>query len=128
MDAVSIFLVLLLASASVLCVGAVVYLNRITKSVKEIELDVKQITSEVKPLAESFTALSDNLNGITGSVRNQVDMTKEIVTNVKDRVDQILLLEEKIRGGFEVSALDLIKNLSAISNGVSAFWNAYKKK
>jgi hypothetical protein len=50
------------------------------------------------------------------------------VTNVKDRVDQILLLEEKIRGGFEVSALDLIKNLSAISNGVSAFWNAYKKK
>jgi|YelNatPaOPRAMG01_1025707.scaffolds.fasta_scaffold01092_6 uncharacterized protein YoxC len=128
MDVVSIFLVLLLISASVLCIGTVVYLNRITKSVKEIESDVKQLTSEVKPLAESFTVLSDNLNGITGSVRDQVDMTKEIVTNVKDRVDQILLLEEKIRGGFEVSALDLIKNLSAISNGVSAFWNAYKKK
>jgi uncharacterized protein YoxC len=128
MDVVSIFLVLLLISASVLCIGTVVYLNRITKSVQEIESDVKQLTSEVKPLAESFTVLSDNLNGITGSVRDQVDMTKEIVTNVKDRVDQILLLEEKIRGGFEVSALDLIKNLSAISNGVSAFWNAYKKK
>jgi len=128
MDVVSIFLVLLLISASVLCIGTVVYLNRITKSVKEIESDVKQLTSEVKPLAESFTVLSDNLNGITGSVRDQVDMTKEIVTNVKDRVDQILLLEEKIRGCFEVSALDLIKNLSAISNGVSAFWNAYKKK
>ena len=37
-------------------------------------------------------------------------------------------LEEKIRGGFEGSALELIRNLSAIANGVSAFWNAYRKK
>ncbi len=128
MDVVSVFLVILLISASILCIGIVIYFNRITKSIKGIEDDIKQISADTKPLVNSFISLSNNINGITESARDQVDMTKEIVVNIKDRVDKILLLEDKIRGGFEESGLDLIKNLSAIASGVSAFWNAYRKK
>ena len=128
MNVVTIFTVILLIFASALCAALVVYLSRITKSIKEIETDVKHITLEIKPLVTSLTHLSDKLNSITEDASEQVHMTKQMVSNVKDRVDAILELEEKIRGGFEGSAMDLIKNLSAIANGVSAFWSAYKKK
>jgi uncharacterized protein YoxC len=128
MNLVSIFSVFLLASASILCIALVVYLNRITRSIKEIESEIKDLTSEIKPLIASSTNLSEKLNRISAEASNQLNVTKGIVNKFDDRVDTILELEEKVREGFSGPVLDLIKSLSAISNGVSAFWNAYKKK
>ncbi len=128
MEIVSVFNVLLLLSASALCIALIIYLNRVTKSVKGIEDSLKDISSQIKPLISSTTVLSEKLNYISEEIKEQVYIGKNIVTEVKDRVDTILDLEEKIRGGFESSIFDLIKNISAISNGVNAFWSAFKKK
>jgi len=128
MEIVSVFNVLLLLCASALCIALIIYLNRVTKSVKGIEDNLKDISTQIKPLISSTTFLSEKLNYISEEIKEQVYIGKNIVTEVKDRVDTILDLEEKIRGGFESSIFDLIKNLSAVSNGVSAFWNAFKKK
>ncbi len=128
MDTVSIFTVILLIFASALCISLVFYLNRITKAILKMEENVNRITSEVKPLVSSFVQLTEKINDITEGAKDQVNMTKEIVTKVKYKVENILELEEKLQEGFEGSALNLLKNLSAVANGVSAFWSAYKKK
>ncbi len=128
MDLVSIFTVILLIFASVLCIALVIYLNRITKAISNIEDNAKQVTREIQPLVASVTEISKKINSITEDAKEQVSMSKETITKVKNRIDEILDLEEKIRQGFEGSALDLIQNLSAVANGVSAFWNAYRKK
>ena len=128
MNFVSIFSIILLACASVLCIALVIYINRITKSIKDIESEVQDLSSEIKPLIASTTNLSEKLNQISGEAGEQLNITKGIVNKFNDRVDTILDLEEKVRDGFAGPVLDLIKNLSAISNGVNAFWNAYKKK
>jgi len=47
--------------------------------------------------------------------------------NVKHRVDMILGFEERIRRGIEEPVLGLVRNVSAVVNGVNAFWNSYKK-
>ena len=128
MNLVPVFTIILLASASALCIALIVYLNRISRSIKFIEAELRDLSSEIKPMLTSTTELGNSLNRISEEVGRQLNVTKNIVTKVDDRVDTILELEEKIRGGFEGSVLDLLKNLSAISNGVSAFWNAYKRK
>ncbi len=125
---ISIFEILLLLSASGLCIALIVYLNRVTKSVNGIEDSLKDISTQIKPLISSTTVLSEKLNYISEEIKEQVYIGKSIVTEVKDRVDTILDIEEKIRGGFETSIFDLIKNISAVSNGVSAFWSAFKRK
>ena len=127
MDVVSIFTIVLLIAASILCISLVIYLNRITKAILKIEDNIEHLTSEFNPLISSFMQLTDKMNVITDEVKEQVSNSKEIVAKIKYRVEEILDLEEKIREGFEGSALDLIKNITAITNGVSAFWNAYKK-
>ncbi|MHB1686125.1 MAG: hypothetical protein ACYCVH_01940 [Ignavibacteriaceae bacterium] len=128
MEIVSAFYIILLLAASALCVALIIYLNRVTSSVKGIQESLEDISTQIKPLISSTTALSENLNYISEEIKDQIYIGKSIVMEVKDRVDTILDLEEKIRGGFEISIFEFIKNLSAISNAVSAFWNAYKRK
>ena len=127
MDYVFIFQIILLLAASALCVFLIIYFNRITKSIARIENNLDNVTAEIKPLIESTTALSNNINEITEGAKDQLDISKRIVTDVKDRVDLILNYEEKIREGVEGPVFGLIKNLSAISKGIDTFWKTFKK-
>ena len=127
MDYVFIFQIILLLAASALCVFLIIYFNRITKSITRIENNIQNFTTEIKPLIETTTALSNNINEITKGAKAQLDITKSIVTDVKDRVDTILNYEEKIREGIEGPVFGLVKNLSAIANGIETFWRTFKK-
>jgi uncharacterized protein YoxC len=127
MDILTIFYIILLLSASALCIALIIYVKRITASIVEIENDIKEMSSQLKPLLISSTNLSDKLIFLSEQAKEQIHVAKSIVTDVRDRVDKILLLEEKLRRGVEEPVTGLIKNLSAIFNGVNSFWKTYKK-
>ncbi|MGA7721692.1 MAG: DUF948 domain-containing protein [Ignavibacteriaceae bacterium] len=128
MNLIFVLYVILLVCASVLCIALVIFLGRISKTVREIEIEIKDLTLEMKPLIASATNLSEKLNQLSESADNQLLVTRNIVSKVNNRVDTILDLEERIRRGFEGPVLDFIKGFSAIANGISAFWNAYRRK
>lgn len=127
MNVVTVLNVILLISASSLCIALIYYLYKITKSFEEIKNDVRELASEMKPLIASTTELSERLSNITSEARGQMQMTRDMVMNVKHRVNMILGFEERIRRGIEEPVLGLVKNFSAVVNGVNAFWNSYKK-
>jgi len=124
----TVFNIILILSASALCIALIIYLNRITKSVKAIENDIKDLSFQVKPLIASTTNLSEKLNQISDLAKEPIDTARDIVVEVKGRVNEILDFEERLREGFERPAAELIKTLSAVSNGVKTFWNVYKNK
>jgi uncharacterized protein YoxC len=128
MQLVDYFLILLLLSAAGLCVSLIIYLNRITKSVKEIEADIKDLSLQVKPLIASTTNLSERLNAISEQAKQPVAAVNDIVDDVKERVDDILIFEDKIRRGLEEPVLNFVSNFSAVLNGLNAFWNTYRKR
>jgi uncharacterized protein YoxC len=125
---ITVLYVILLASASVLCIALVVFLSRISRTVKEIEIEIKDLTLEMKPLIASATNLSEKLNQLSDSADDQLLVTRNIVSKVNNGVDTILDLEENIRRGFEGPIMNFIKGFSAIANGISVFWKAYKRK
>jgi len=127
MNVVTVLNVILLISASLLCIALIYYLYKITKSFEEIKNDVKELAAEMKPLIVSTTELSEKLSNITSEARGQMNLTRDMVMNVKHRVDMILGFEEKIRRGIEEPVLGLVRNVSAVVNGVNAFWNSYRK-
>ncbi len=127
MNVFTVLNVMLLISASLLCLALIYYLYKITKSFEEIKNNVKELASDMKPLIASTTELSEKLSNITSEARGQMQITHDMVTNVKHRVDMILGFEERIRRGIEEPVLSLVRNFSAIVNGVNAFWNSYKK-
>lgn len=114
-------------SASVLCLALVFYIRKITNSIGKIEADIRELANEMKPLIHSYTELSDRINYLTDDVQNEVNSLHGIVGNVKERIDVVLKLEEKVRRGIEGPLYELSKNISAVINGVNTFWNAYRK-
>jgi uncharacterized protein YoxC len=127
MNVVTVLNVILLISASSLCIALIYYLYKITKSFEEIKNDVKELAADMKPLIASTTELSESLSTITSEARGQMQLTRNMVSNIKHRVDMILGFEERIRRGIEEPVLGLVRNVSAVVNGVNAFWNSYKK-
>jgi uncharacterized protein YoxC len=128
MDLVNIFYIILLASASGLCISLIIYLYRITRSVSKIEIDIKDLTNQIKPLIASTTNLSEKLNFISDEAKQPIIIVKEIVEDIKDRINVILEYEEKIRKGVEGPLTKLLNSVSGISNGVNAFWDSYKRR
>ncbi|HEY6905903.1 MAG TPA: hypothetical protein VI230_00460 [Ignavibacteriaceae bacterium] len=127
MDIVNIFYIILLISASILCIGLVFYLNRITNSIKDIENRFNDLSNELKPLITAATELSEKLNYLSGEVKGQIGIIKGTISKVTDRVDKILSLEEQFREGLERPIFGLLKNLSAVSNGINTFWKTFTK-
>ncbi|MBK6914058.1 MAG: DUF948 domain-containing protein [Ignavibacteriales bacterium] len=128
MDTTSVFLIILLISASALCIALIVYIARITKSVNKIEKKISDLTTDLNPLINSARDLSDKLATLTDEINSQIYISKEVVNNVKDSVDKIISFEENIRRGLEEPVMGLLKNLSAIFNGVNSFWSTYKNQ
>jgi uncharacterized protein YoxC len=128
MDALTVFYIILLLCASALCIALIFYLNRITKSIGRLEKEVSGIIDQAKPLIESAGSLSEKLNTIAEDAKEQVAVVKDIVSDFKEHTDKILALEEKVRRGIEDPVSDIIKNLSAIVNGINTFWKTYKEK
>jgi uncharacterized protein YoxC len=127
MDIVSIFYIILLVSASILCLALIFYINKITNTIRNIEADIKDLSVQLKPLITASAELSEKLNYLSDEAKGQVSLVKETIGKVIDRVDMILSLEEELREGLEKPLTGLLKNLSAVSNGINAFWKTYTK-
>ena len=128
MELINIFYIILLASSSGLCIALIIYLYKITRSVNKIEIDIKDLTRQIKPLIASTTNLSEKLNFISDEAKQPIIIVKEVVKDIKDRIDVILEFEEKLRKGVEGPLTKLLNSLSGISNGVNAFWDTYKRR
>ena len=128
MELVNIFYIILLASASGLCIALIFYLYKITRSVNKIEVDIKDLTQQIKPLIASTTNLSEKLNFISDEAKQPIIIVKEVVEDIKDRIDIILEFEEKLRKGVEGPLTKLLNTLSGINNGVNAFGDNYKRR
>ena len=128
MELVNIFYIILLASSSGLCIALIIYLYRITRSVTKIEIDIKDLTRQIKPLIASTTNLSEKLNFISDEAKQPIIIVKEIVEDIKDRIDVILEFEDKLRKGVEGPLTKILNSISGISNGINAFWDSYKRR
>ena len=128
MELVNIFYIILLASSSGLCIALIIYLYRITRSVSKIEVDIKDLTDQIKPLIASTTNLSEKLIYISDEAKQPIIIVKEVVEDIKDRINVILEFEEKLRKGVEGPLTKILNSVSGISNGINAFWDSYKRR
>jgi uncharacterized protein YoxC len=128
MELVNIFYIILLASASGLCIALIISLYRITRSVGKIEIDIRDLTNQIKPLIASTTNLSEKLNIISDEAKQPIIIVKEVVEDIKNRIDVILEFEEKLRKGVEGPLTKFLNTISGIRNGLKAFGNSYGRR
>ncbi len=128
MEVTEIFTIVLLLSASALCIALIFYLNKIVKSVQSINTNIQDLSTNLKPLIQTSIELSANLNKMTSKATEQLDISKSIVSDFRERADRLLSIEDKIRSGVEDTVMPFVKNLNAVGKGVETFWRNFKNK
>jgi len=86
-----------------------------------MQVDINELSKTLQPLLKSTTELSNNLKEITENARAHVDISKNVVLSIKDRVDTILQFEEKVRRGIEGPVMSFIKEITALNDGLRYF-------
>ena len=127
MSFIDIVTIILLISASALCIALIFYLAKITGSVKAMQRNLNEISAKINPLIVHVSELTEKISTITDDAKGQIQTSKNIVQSVKNRVDSILSLEEKVRGGIEGPLMTLVTNFRAIADGVNTFLSYFKK-
>jgi uncharacterized protein YoxC len=122
-----IFEVVLLISATALCIYLIYFLKNLTRSVSEIQTDIHRIADQINPLLESLQSLSNSVIIVSDEVKSQLNKTKWIVDEVKSKVESVLSFEKKVMEKVDAPVQDLLSNLKAIKRGVMTFFEALRK-
>ncbi len=125
---IDILLVVLIIAATALCIALIYYIWKITNAVKAMQVDINELSKNIQPLINSTTELSNNINEISENARAHVDISKNVVLSIKERVDTILQFEEKVRRGIEGPVMSFIQEITALNNGLNTFLNYFRKK
>ena len=128
MELQELLTMILLISASILCIALIYFVFRIVKSVHSISLNIEALSIRINPLIESMLTTSEKLNHITSEVESQLQMTKSMLRSIREQVNKILNVETRIRDGIENAVMPIIKNVNAVGIGVASFWKSYKHK
>jgi uncharacterized protein YoxC len=128
MNTIEILTVILLISASALCIALIYYVQQIVKSVHSVSTDIHGLSYKLNPLIESTFVLSGKLAHITDEAESQLQISKSIVSDIRDRANIILNIETKIRNRVEDTVMPIVKNINAVGIGVGAFWRKFRNK
>lgn len=121
-------LIVLLLSASALCIFLIFYFKKITQSIVQMQSDLNKVSNQITPLINSIHNLSNSLTEVVNELKEQADKTKWVIDQLKLKVEQFLSFEKKVVETVESPVNSLMNNLKSIKAGISTFWNSYKKR
>lgn len=125
---IDIAYIILLLSASLLCIFAIVYLNRITKTMQRIDENLKRMINQLHPLIESSNQLIDRFSNISSDIEKQINTVRRVIDEIKERVSSVLSFERRLQDGIEAPISGLLNNFSAVTKGVTTFWKKYRNR
>lgn len=126
MTVIDVLLIILLISASALCVTAIIYIKRISAQVESANRDIHNFILKVNPVIDNLEEVSRRTSRIISEVENYWNEIDGAIKNIRERISGLTSLRKL--HDVEYPAKDLIKNIKAFTKGASAFWNAFKRR
>jgi uncharacterized protein YoxC len=126
MSLIDILLIILILSASALCVFAILYLKKITENVEAVRKDIHEFVEKTNPIIESIGVVTNKVNRVVSEVEYYWDEIDISIKKIRERISGLTSL--KNFRDVEYPAKDLIKNIKAFAKGASAFWNVFKRR
>lgn len=128
MNTSEILTVILLITATVLCIALIYLFYLMTKSVQSTSSDIRELSNKLSPLIASVYILSEKLIRVTNEFEIQLQISETIIFDIRNRVDKILNLEAKLRNGAGDAAMLVTKNMNAVGKGIEIFWRKYSNR
>ncbi|GMU85505.1 MAG: hypothetical protein AMXMBFR48_07470 [Ignavibacteriales bacterium] len=113
---ISLAQLLLLLSASALCIAIIVYIGRITRKIEEMQSDIKKISEQVSPLVDSLQLISRSVAELTEKLNKQVSDVEWIVSEIKDKIESVKNFSSFFRTGIEDRMKSLVGTLGFVKD------------
>jgi uncharacterized protein YoxC len=89
--------IVLLFSASALCIYLVVVLVRFNTFIKILQVEIVDLSKNLKPILENLNTVTDKLRLVASKVEDQVDMVHGVFLTFRRISDNITRLEENFQ-------------------------------
>ena len=120
---IDILTVILIVLVCALILFVFVTLKKLNRSIDVLSADVHQLIDSTIPVVENLKTASEKLANVADDAEKHMADFNEFVTNTKTKFNS---LSTRVKdGATQNPVMNLIKNLSAISRGISAFWEKY---
>lgn len=94
---------------------------QLKKSAKRIEEVSGQLNQQLPTILENISGITDNLNNILLTGRQQAEHLGEATQNLKTMVDDIVNFEKKIRYQVQDPIIETLTTIVAITKAVKTF-------
>jgi hypothetical protein len=119
MTIVDIFLLVLIISATALCIYLIISMRRISRTVDLMQADIHQFMEAATPAVQKLESITEKLDNITSTTERHVIEVSDTIDGYVDRSKQyIATLKSESKHNQVVS---LINSMRAIVRGFSAF-------
>jgi len=123
MAIINILTIILLVLGSALIVFLFVTLRKLNRSIDVLSADVHQLIDSTIPVVENLKSASERLANVAEDAEKHMADFNHMVVNTKTKINS---LSTRVKdGATQNPVMNLIRNLSAISHGISAFWDKY---
>ena len=122
MAILEIFLLLVYIVIIVLGIYLVISLKKMNAALDYLQRDIKDLNERLEPIFENIKIITDKVVNISDETEKRVLDLGDTIQNVKNTVSRFSIPgkgSSKSRSPIQ----DLIRNLTATSKGVSAFWH-----
>lgn len=125
MTIINLLLIVLILSASTLCVYLIFSLKKLLKEVEAVRSDIHGFIEKANPVLENLAEVTNKANRIVSEAENYWDELDGSIKRLKQKVSDITSF--KVFRDAENPADGLVKNLRALYKGASAFWQAFRR-
>lgn len=126
MNVIDILLIILILSASALCIFLIFYLKNLVDHVEAVRKDVHELVEKTTPVLENLDDVTRRANRVVSEVENYWNEIDSSIKKVRERISGLTSLKRYTDAENPVS--ELIKNVKALTKGFVAFWQAIKHR
>lgn len=120
---IDILTIILLVLVCALIVFVFITLKKLNRSIDVLSADVHQLIDSTIPAVENLNKASEKLANVADDAEKHMADFNRFVLSTKTRINS---LSTRVKEGANQNpVMNLVKNLSAISRGISAFWEKY---
>lgn len=123
---VDVFLVILLAAASLLCVYLISTLIEVKKTLAAIRIDIKEIKDKVDPILGNVSTITDKAAALVLEVEEQIYTAKNFIINTKDKIGSIFDTDRQEKYNGTHAGPAWFRKVMGIYKGFSAFLSNLK--
>ena len=125
-DLVQILLVLLIITATALCIYLIVVLKKLVVQLSDLQKDIKQLVDTTIPVLKNLNEVTLKANRIVSSAENYWEGIERSIENVRMKFTNFTSVSRF--DGAEYPARNLVQNVKAFVKGATAFWQELRRR